>query len=62
MTENIDNKLMLPDEIIMNKIYFIRGEKVMLDSVIPNCFVPDKFFHYENPFYRKIHFYNLDIC
>ena len=26
-----DNKIMLPNEIILNKIYLIRGEKVMLD-------------------------------
>ena len=31
MEENKKNKLMLPDEVIMEKIYFIRGEKVMLD-------------------------------
>jgi hypothetical protein len=29
--ENTDN-IMIPDEIIMNQIYFIRGHKVMLDS------------------------------
>ena len=26
------NQLLVPDEIIMNKIYYIRGQKVMLDS------------------------------
>ena len=26
------NGLIVPDEIIMNKIYYIRGQKVMLDS------------------------------
>lgn len=31
MIENIDNTV-IPDEIIMNQIYFIRGHKVMLDS------------------------------
>ena len=32
MTENKENTIMLPDEIIMNKIYLIRGIKVMLDK------------------------------
>jgi hypothetical protein len=27
-----ENKIIIPDEIIMNKIYFIRGLKVMLDN------------------------------
>jgi hypothetical protein len=31
MSEIIEDKMMLPDEIIMNKIYFIRNQKVMLD-------------------------------
>jgi hypothetical protein len=26
------NEILIPDEIIMNKIYYIRGHKVMLDS------------------------------
>lgn len=26
-----ENKIMIPEEVIINKIYFIRGEKVMLD-------------------------------
>jgi len=26
-----DKELMVPDELVMNKIYFIRGQKVMLD-------------------------------
>jgi regulator of replication initiation timing len=30
--EKIENSTMLPDEVIMNKIYFIREQKVMLDS------------------------------
>jgi len=25
-------QLLIPDEIVMNKIYFIRGQKVMLDN------------------------------
>jgi hypothetical protein len=32
MTEGKNDSLMLPDEIIMSKIYFIREQKVMLDS------------------------------
>jgi len=28
---NASNTLMVPDEVIMNKIYYIRGKKVMLD-------------------------------
>ena len=28
---NKEDKIMLPDEMIMSKIYFIRGEKIMLD-------------------------------
>ena len=31
MNENYNNNLMLPDELIISKIYLIRGEKVMLD-------------------------------
>ena len=31
MSENKEDKIMLPDEIIMSKIYFIRGQKVMID-------------------------------
>ena len=30
--EKMDNGIMLPDEIISNKIYLIRGTKVMLDK------------------------------
>ena len=29
---NIENSLVVPDEIIMNRIYFIRDQKVMIDS------------------------------
>jgi len=32
MAENKNDNNILPDEIITNKIYFIRGEKVMLDK------------------------------
>jgi len=32
MSEDQENKIMLPDEIISNKIYFIREVKVMLDK------------------------------
>ena len=31
MSESSKN-ISIPDEVIMNKIYFIRGQKVMLDS------------------------------
>ncbi len=31
MSENKENEIMLPDEIIINKIYVIRGKKVMID-------------------------------
>ena len=31
MSEKKEDKIMLPDEIIESKIYFIRGQKVMLD-------------------------------
>jgi len=31
MTKKENNNIMLPDEVITNKIYVIRGEKVMLD-------------------------------
>lgn len=31
MVENAENEIMLPDEIIINKIYVIRGKKVMID-------------------------------
>jgi hypothetical protein len=29
---NKQNALVLPDEIVINKIYLIRGHKIMLDS------------------------------
>ena len=31
MTEQAIDKIILPDEIIMNKIYLVRGQKVMID-------------------------------
>jgi len=31
MEENKQNELMVPDEVVMNKIFVIRGEKVMVD-------------------------------
>ncbi|MCB0395388.1 MAG: ORF6N domain-containing protein [Flavobacteriales bacterium] len=31
MTDPIQSSLQVPDEVLMNKIYLIRGEKVMLD-------------------------------
>ncbi len=32
MTEKIEDKIMLPDEVIFNKILLVRGKKVMIDS------------------------------
>ena len=32
MTSKESNKLVIPDELVMNKIYLIRNQKVMLDS------------------------------
>ena len=32
MTEGKNDNIMLPDEIIISKIYFIREQKVMIDS------------------------------
>ena len=29
---NEDDRVMIPDELILNKIYLIRGQKVMLDN------------------------------
>ncbi len=37
MSENTEN-IMIPDEIIMNQIYFIRGHKVMLDSDLADLY------------------------
>ncbi|MDP2386465.1 MAG: ORF6N domain-containing protein [Bacteroidota bacterium] len=33
-----ENELIVPSEVIMNKIYFIRGQKVMLDSDIAELY------------------------
>jgi hypothetical protein len=38
MNENDNNNLMLPDELIVSKIYLIRGEKVMLDRDLAKLF------------------------
>ena len=38
MTEDKGNAIMLPDEIISNKIYFIRDTKVMLDKDLANLY------------------------
>ncbi len=38
MLENNNNKLIVPDEIIMSKIYFIRDQKVMLDSDLADLY------------------------
>jgi len=43
MEENKKNKLMLPDEIIINKIFLIRGERVMIDNDLAELYgVPTK--------------------
>jgi hypothetical protein len=43
MAKNKENSLMLPDEIIMNKILLIRGERVMIDSDLAELYgVPTK--------------------
>jgi len=33
-----DSEIMIPDEVIMNKIYLIRGKKVMLDQDLANLY------------------------
>jgi len=33
------NELMIPDELVMNKIYQVRGQKVMLDRDLADCMV-----------------------
>ncbi len=38
MSESNKNNIVLPDEVIMSKIYFIRGEKVMLDSDLADLY------------------------
>lgn len=38
MTENKRNDIILPDENIIRRIYFIRGEKVMLDRDLAELF------------------------
>jgi hypothetical protein len=38
MTENKRNDILLPDENIIRRIYFIRGEKVMLDRDLAELF------------------------
>ncbi len=43
MTENKQENLMLPDEVIINKILLIRGEKVMIDRDLAELYgVPTK--------------------
>ncbi len=34
----VENKIMIPDEIIIDKIYFMRGKKVMLDRDLAKLF------------------------
>lgn len=36
--KNNENEMLVPSEVIMNKIYFIRGQKVMLDSDIAELY------------------------
>lgn len=36
--ENISEKLSIPDEVLLNKIYLIRGQKVMLDSDLSDLY------------------------
>jgi hypothetical protein len=38
MNEKANNDLMLPDELIISKIYLIRGEKVMLDRDLADLY------------------------
>lgn len=38
MTEKKNNELMIPDEIIVSKIYFIRNQKVMLDNDLADLY------------------------
>ena len=38
MAENKEDKLILPDEAVISKIYLIRGEKVMVDSDLAELF------------------------
>jgi hypothetical protein len=38
MTEQKNSEIILPDEIISNKIYLVRGEKVMLDKDLAKLF------------------------
>lgn len=43
MTENKEDKLIMPDEAIMNKILVIRGERVMIDADLAELYlVPTK--------------------
>lgn len=32
------NEIVIPDELVMNQIYVIRGQKVMLDSDLANLY------------------------
>lgn len=41
--DNFDEKIKLPDEVIINKILIVRGEKVMIDSDLAELYgVPTK--------------------
>jgi hypothetical protein len=36
--ENDENSLLVPDELIMNKIYLIRGKQIMLDADLADLY------------------------
>jgi hypothetical protein len=38
MAENKENKILIPDEVVMSKIFVIKGEKVMLDRDLAELF------------------------
>ena len=38
MAEDKENKLLIPDEVVMSKIFVIKGEKVMLDRDLAKLF------------------------
>lgn len=35
---NKNSSLLIPDEVIMNQIYYIRGQKIMLDMDLANLY------------------------
>jgi len=48
------NGLLIPDEVIMNKIYYIRGQKVMLDSDLAELYGVETHIDTTSQKYRKI--------